>query len=82
MKLHKKVAAIALAVMLALVCAACGGTQSAGNSEYKTEGSVIFQKDGVKVTTAGFDMDPLPLTPPLSSGWRLKTRAVRKPIWA
>lgn len=61
MKLHKKAAVIALAVMLALVCAACGGAQSAGKGEYKPEGSVIFEKDGVKVTTAGFDTDPTSL---------------------
>ncbi|MBR0282824.1 MAG: hypothetical protein IJQ81_14780 [Oscillibacter sp.] len=61
MKLHKKAAVIALAVMLALVCAACGGAQSAVNSDYTSEGSVVFEKDGVKVTTAGFDTDPTSL---------------------
>ena len=61
MKLHKKVAVIALAFTLALVCAACGGAQSPGNSDYKAEGSVVFDKDGVKVTTAGFDTDPTSL---------------------
>ena len=65
MKLHKKVAVIALAVMLALVCAACGGAQSAGKGEYKPEGSVIFEKDGVKVTTAGFDTDPTSVNKPI-----------------
>ena len=58
---YRKMAVIALAVLLALVCAACGGAQSAVNSERKPEGSVIFEKDGVKVTTAGFDMDPTSL---------------------
>ena len=38
MKLHKNVAVIALAVMLALVCAACGGAQSSVKGEYKAEG--------------------------------------------
>lgn len=61
MKLHKKVAVIALA----LVCAACGGAQSAGKGAYKPEGSVIFEKDGVKVTTAGFDTNPTSVDEPI-----------------
>ena len=61
MKFHKKAAVIALAVMLALVCAACGAKQSAVNSDCKAAGSVIFDKDGLKVTTAGFDTDPTSL---------------------
>ena len=56
----KKFAAAALVLALLIALAACG--QSAPKQELKDafspNGSIIFEKDGVKATTAGLDTDP------------------------
>ena len=73
----KKLSALALALILALLCAACANAPTpaataepaaaaapAPNAEpeptgpFSPDGSVLFDRDGVKVTTDGLDLDP------------------------
>ena len=91
MNLSQKLTALALAAVMALGCAACGGQQTRSETAppttepapeaemtapasaapapteepaqepagpFSPDGSVIFERDGVKVTTAGLDTDP------------------------
>ena len=89
MILHKKLIALALAALMTLALAACGGQPTPAETAepapeataavtaspeptaeptaeptqestgpFSPNGSVIFEKDGVKVTTAGLDTDP------------------------
>lgn len=55
MKLHKKLAVLLAAALLALLCAACGATKEVAADPLN--GAVIFDKDGVKVTTDGYEVD-------------------------
>lgn len=61
----KKFASAGLAALLILICAACagqsnGGKPSSGNGEgaYGVKGSVLFDRDGITVTTTGWTTDP------------------------
>jgi hypothetical protein len=46
-------ALLLLCVMILYLCASAAAEES-----YTADGSVLFEKDGVKVTTAGLDKDP------------------------
>lgn len=54
--LSKKFAAVIVAAVLLLNCAACGGKQSA-KGPYSVEG-VLFDAEGVTVTATGWTVDP------------------------
>ncbi len=64
MNFKRKLAVIALTAAVVLGCASCASKNTDNNqvaeqlTEYQAQGSVIFEKDGVKVTTAGLDTDP------------------------
>ena len=57
----KKLISVCLAAVL-LLGVLCSGTALA-EEPVSLDGSVIFEKDGVKVTTAGLDQDPTDLEP-------------------
>ena len=56
-RFRRMLTALALAALMALVFMVCGG-QALAETAASPDGSVIFEKDGVKVTTAGLDIDP------------------------
>ena len=82
MNFPKKLTSLALAALMTLTCAACGGQPAPAetaesapeattpaplpteeltrevSAPFSPDGSVIFERDGVKVTTAGLDTDP------------------------
>lgn len=61
MKLKKKMSTVVLALLLALLCAGMSASASAAapaQDGFSPDGSVLFDQDGVKVTTAGLDLDP------------------------
>ena len=66
--MKKKIAWTLAALLLMGVLTSCGaknatesGTQKSAEDTYSVDGSVIFDKDGVTVTTAGLDTDPTSL---------------------
>ena len=61
MKLQKKMSTVVLALLLAFLCAGMSASAAAAApepAEFPPDGSVLLDVDGVKVTTAGLDLDP------------------------
>lgn len=54
----KKMLCLLLAVFWALSCPALAAAQETPDGRFSPEGSVLFEKNGVRVTTAGLDWDP------------------------